>query len=176
MKKILFIFSTLILSACLVSPALALSKFSQGLRSTGERTALFSGSPDVIIAQVVSGLLTLVGAVFIALIVYGGFVYMTAAGSDEKIKKSKKIIISSVIGLLIITGGYTITYFVTNTLENPGGQGVPDYRQECEDTSSLDYYSINCCEYRYLVYGAVDASCCGQTAFANAHPDDCLSQ
>lgn len=40
--------------------------------------------------------------VFLAMILYGGFSYLTAGGSDEKIATAKKILTYAVIGFVII--------------------------------------------------------------------------
>ncbi|KXK26789.1 MAG: hypothetical protein TR69_WS6001000810 [candidate division WS6 bacterium OLB20] len=39
---------------------------------------------------------------FLAMIIYGGFTYLTAAGSDEKVAQAKKILTFAVIGFIII--------------------------------------------------------------------------
>ncbi len=173
MKKIYLFLLLILLGVMISSPALA-SSFLDGLQSTGSQvTELSPASPQLIIAMVVKTLLSLIGVIFVGLIVYGGFIYMTAAGTDEKIKKSKNIILTSVIGLLIIISGYSITSFITNTLENPGQTSLPAYREECENAGSLDFYSLNCCEYRFLINGTVDSSCCDQSYFKSNHDTEC---
>jgi amino acid transporter len=154
----------------------ATSSFQQGLENTGRQIeGLAQDPPEVIAANVVRALLTLVGIIFVALLIYGGFLYMTSRGEDEKIKKSKKTLIAAVIGIIIIMTGYSITFFVTSTIESPG-QVTPAYNEECENPGSPNYYSINCCEYRFRVYGSVSNSCCSQTAFCNAHESRCIQE
>ena len=68
------------------------------------------------IAKIIKALLGFMGIVFVVLIIYAGFLWMTAAGSDEKIKKAKQIIQSCVIGLVIMVMAYSITTFVFNQL------------------------------------------------------------
>jgi cytochrome bd-type quinol oxidase subunit 2 len=158
------------------------SSFSEGLKSTGAKTSLQAGSPQIIAAQIVKTLLTLIGVLFIALIMYSGFRYLTSAGNEEKIKKAKQTIISSVIGLIIIVTGYSITYYITTTLENPG-QGQPPYNASCESGGTHEnasaYYSVPCCIYRYNSYGNVSKDCCEQTSFCKYNSDTiakCKSQ
>ena len=177
MKKLLLliIFLIILFAIFFISQDIQASKFHEGLVQTGVLTDLArtsQSSPAIFAANIVKTLLTLVGIVFVVLIIYGGFTYMTAAGADEKVKKAKSILKNSVIGIIIITMGYTITFFISSTLESPG-QTTPSYREECENSGSLDYYSINCCEYRYLVYDIIDATCCDQTGFYDNHVEGC---
>ncbi len=48
------------------------------------------------------------GSLALLMFVYGGVVWMTAGGSQEKITKGKKIFTTAVLGLVIIFGAYTI--------------------------------------------------------------------
>ncbi|KKU75857.1 MAG: hypothetical protein UY02_C0041G0011, partial [Candidatus Giovannonibacteria bacterium GW2011_GWB1_47_6b] len=50
-------------------------------------------------------------------IVWGGFVIMTAGGSEEKVKKGKGIITASVIGLAILFGSWLIVTVITTFLK-----------------------------------------------------------
>jgi len=56
--------------------------------------------------------LSFVGVIFLLLMVYAGYLWMTARGQDEQIEKAKKIIIASVIGLIITVAAYSITAYV----------------------------------------------------------------
>ena len=71
---------------------------------------------DISLAEVVSviiyAFLSILGVVFIVLIIYAGFLWMTSAGSEEKIKKAKDIMLAAVIGLIIIFSAYAITVFI----------------------------------------------------------------
>lgn len=69
-----------------------------------------------IIARIIKYLLTFLGVIFITLIIYGGFIYMTAAGASDKIDSAKNIIISASIGLAIILASYSFTYFILENL------------------------------------------------------------
>ena len=57
----------------------------------------------------ISGLLGLVGTIFLVLVIYGGFTWMLAQGKEEKITKAKTIIIDASIGLGITLAAYIIT-------------------------------------------------------------------
>lgn len=74
-----------------------------------------------IIARIVKYLLTFLGVIFITLIVYGGFVYMTAMGASDKVENAKNIIISASVGLAIILASYSFTYFILDSLTKATG-------------------------------------------------------
>ena len=44
----------------------------------------------------------------VAMIAWGAFVFMTAAGSEERVKQGRKIMTSAVIGLAIVLGAWII--------------------------------------------------------------------
>ena len=80
--------------------------------------------PGVIIANIVKYLLSFLGVIFVILIIYAGFLWMTAGGNEEKIKKAKGLITNATIGLLIVLAAYTITHFVIKYIfEATGGGG-----------------------------------------------------
>lgn len=74
--------------------------------------------PRIVVANGVKVFLSLLGTIFLVLVVYAGFLMFTAAGNDEQIGKAKGIIINSVIGLIIIMSAYSITSFVTKRILN----------------------------------------------------------
>jgi hypothetical protein len=61
---------------------------------------------------VIKATLSLVGAIFLALMVYAGFLWMTAYGEEEPITKAKKIITASIIGIVIVVGAYSLTDYI----------------------------------------------------------------
>jgi len=69
------------------------------------------GIPEII-GTVISAFLSLLGVIFLCLIIYGGYMYMTSMGNEDKVLRAKKIIQDAVIGLIIILGAYGITRFV----------------------------------------------------------------
>jgi len=183
MKRLFIICLTLIIILlCLGLNPVNASKFGEGLNATGTLAYPGTNNPSLMtmIANLVNGLLTFLGVVFVGLIIYGGFMYLTSGGSEEKIKKGKNILKAAVIGLIIIMTGYTVTYFIAATLESPGttpGGGGPTFMQECEDSTGVEYFSLNCCEYRFQKSNAVDTSCCNlYSDFCNHHKTQCTPQ
>ena len=54
--------------------------------------------------------------IFIALIIYGGFYWMTSLGNEQRVAWAKKILFNAVIGLLIVMISYALTLFIFRVL------------------------------------------------------------
>jgi len=67
---------------------------------------------SAVVGKIINTALTLLGAIFLILIIYGGFKWMTAGGDPGKVEKAMDIIKNSLIGLVIVLGAYAITTFV----------------------------------------------------------------
>jgi hypothetical protein len=69
-------------------------------------------TPQQFIGKVISGVLGVVGSLALAMFIYGGLVWMTAAGNKEKVEKGKSILLWAVIGLVVIFSAYALVRFV----------------------------------------------------------------
>lgn len=65
-----------------------------------------------LIGRIIKTVLGVVGALALAMFVYGGFTWLTSGGSPDKIQKGKDILMWAVIGLIIIFTSYTLVDFV----------------------------------------------------------------
>ncbi|TAK04948.1 DUF4215 domain-containing protein [Patescibacteria group bacterium] len=110
----------LLLGAAFASPVLA--QVNTGLTPDVEG-ALGLGTTDVrvTVARIIRNFMGLLGIVAVLLILYGGFLWMTAAGNEEQVDKARKVIISAVIGLAIVLSSYAIAQFVMNSLLDATG-------------------------------------------------------
>lgn len=70
------------------------------------------------IASIINVALGMLGIVAVVLILYGGFIWMTAGGEEEKTKKAKNLIIQGIIGMVIILSAWAIASFVLGSLVN----------------------------------------------------------
>jgi hypothetical protein len=102
------------------SPAQGQDRFGLG---DAQATGLTTGDLRVSILNVIRVLLGFLGIIAVILIIYGGFIYMTAAGDPSKIEKAKKIITNAVVGAVIIMSSFIIVSFVINALQGNGGGG-----------------------------------------------------
>lgn len=78
---------------------------------------------DTCILRVVNYVLGLAGVLALAAIVYGGFMYITAAGNQDRIEAGKHAVFYSVVGLVVIALSYAILTFVFTSLG--GGNNLP---------------------------------------------------
>jgi cytochrome bd-type quinol oxidase subunit 2 len=70
----------------------------------------------VTVARILNTVFGLLGIVFVVLIIYGGFLWMTSAGNESQVEKARKIMTQAVIGLAIVLMSYAIAKFVTEAL------------------------------------------------------------
>lgn len=118
MRKITFYFLTAIfICFALVGSVNAAVDIGSGLAQdiagqSGYNVATDEYSLSQTIGSIIRTALGLIGTIFLVLIVYAGFLWMTAGGGEDNIKKAKNIIQSSVIGLVLVLSAYSITYFV----------------------------------------------------------------
>ncbi len=108
-------------TALLLPLAAAHAQFSEAttnLTATGLGTGTVGegNSLPLLIGNFINVLLGVLGIVFVCIIVYGGFLYLTDAGGGEGVKKAKKLIGNSVVGLVICTAAYAITGFVISQI------------------------------------------------------------
>lgn len=135
MKKYFKKFILISLTAILVLPYIvfAASPALDNLRTTGQGGP-GAGKPPYeltdrytfskIISTVIEAFLGLLGIIFLILIIYAGYNWMTAQGDEEKVTKAKDTLQRAVIGLIIIIVAYSITYFVFSSLPGGGGSDI----------------------------------------------------
>lgn len=68
------------------------------------------------IGKIISIALSLLGIIFMILIIYAGYLWMIARGNEEEITKAKTIFRGSIIGLIIVLTAYAISAFVITKL------------------------------------------------------------
>ena len=69
-----------------------------------------------LIGNVIQVLLSVLGIIFVVLVVYAGFLYLTSMGDPDKVKKAKNLLTQSIIGLVIIVAAYAVAAFVIDAL------------------------------------------------------------
>ena len=94
------------------------SGISETAVASGHKDQKIFGSPDSLftgIGSIVNSVLGLVGIVFFILLIYGGYLWMTAQGEESQVEKSKNIIKSAIIGLVVTMSAFAISVFVMSS-------------------------------------------------------------
>lgn len=73
-------------------------------------------SPAAVAGALVNTFLSLIGIIFIILIIYAGFKWMTAGGNEEQVTKAKSTIVNSVIGIVVVMGAFVLYRFIMDIL------------------------------------------------------------
>ena len=89
----------------------AASKASTVGKSIGFKFTDAAGAQSLI-GTLLSVLFGLLAVIAVLLIVYAGFLWVTAAGSDDQVSKAKDIIKATVIGMIIVGLAYGVVAFV----------------------------------------------------------------
>ena len=138
MKKIGIILSLILFSFLISAPVFAYKTIdsSEGfLGKTVAPTGLSTDNIQTSTGRFIQAALMLVGTVFLALMIYGGFTWMTARGEEDKITKAKETIIAASIGIGIILAAYAATAFITTNLitktNNSPGEACADTLTAC---------------------------------------------
>ena len=83
-------------------------------------------SPTQVIARLVRYSLGFIGVGFLAVLFYGGFLWTTSAGTEEKINQAKKWLANGAIGALIILASLSIWIFVVERIYIATTQSVEE--------------------------------------------------
>lgn len=127
MKKCLIGLMSLVWAIGLVSLAPAVTQAAPGsmgsedLWGTGtvasyEDEGFSSTDPRQTVARIIKVALGFLGSIAVILIVLAGFKWMTAAGNEDKIAESKKLMAAAFVGLVIILAAFALTNFVINSV------------------------------------------------------------
>lgn len=95
-------------------PTTLLKEIGKVIFDTGDGTP-----PNLtdVIGKLIKWVLGFVGTIFFALMLYAGFLWMTAQGETEKVDKARSILIQATIGVVIIALAYAITFAVTTGVQ-----------------------------------------------------------
>lgn len=119
--------SLLIASTVMVGPALAETPEGNAdlfFGGSGDKAnfqdsvGLGDKSPKEVANSVINVLMGFLGIIAVIIILIGGFKWMTAAGSEDKVGEAKKMIAAGVIGLAIILSAWGLTTFVIQQMLN----------------------------------------------------------
>ena len=164
-RKILLPCLILVLLFSAATSALALD-FGSGAVQTAAGTAGYDPNTSETtfaetIGVIIYILLSFTGVIFLVLMVYAGWLWMTARGEEEPVEKAQKIIISTIIGFIILVGAYSITSFVVPRLTDVTGKDEGEKTiccKFCEDDEVDD-----ACLYSITSIELCENNCAGDT-------------
>jgi len=111
MKKALIVNLLILAALILAQPALA---------DSGDVTKIQS-----FIQSVIQVLVTLAGLVSVGFFVWGGFGYITSSGNPEALDRSKKTILYSAVGLVVVLGAFVLSNVISQLAGTAFGSTTP---------------------------------------------------
>lgn len=87
------------------------------LGTSGEKAGTQETQLQNVVGTAINTALTLVGLIFLVLMVYAGYLWMTARGEEGQVEKAQKIITAAIIGLVVVMSAAGITKLVTSRFE-----------------------------------------------------------
>ncbi|MBI5254385.1 hypothetical protein HY932_01230 [Candidatus Falkowbacteria bacterium] len=72
--------------------------------------------PNILINRIIRAILGVTGAAALVIFIYGGFLWLTSAGSDTKVQKGTNAMKWAAIGLVVIFSAYVLVSFILNSL------------------------------------------------------------
>ena len=98
--------------------AMPLASHGLTLEKTGDTLGLGTADLKETVINIIKLVLGLLGLIAVIMVIYGGFLWLTAGGNEENVEKGKKVISAAVIGLIIILLAWAIVRFFAGTTEN----------------------------------------------------------
>ncbi|MFH1866944.1 MAG: pilin [Patescibacteria group bacterium] len=102
-----------------------------------------AAGPSFYGGRILSFLVSSLGAVTLLVFVYAGWLWMTAAGNEEKVAKAKQTIIYGILGLIAVLGSYMILNFIYTPFYTLLKSGESPAVEEAEYPEGTDPSAIN---------------------------------
>jgi hypothetical protein len=67
---------------------------------------------ESILSLLITSALSLMGVIFLIIILYGGYLWFTAGGNKQQLEKAQHLLRNAAIGLALVIGAYAIAYYV----------------------------------------------------------------
>jgi hypothetical protein len=113
-----------------------------------------------LVGNVLGTVLSLVSVLFFGLIIYGGFMWMTARGNADQEKNARNAIFGAIAGLIIVLSAYAITRFIFQAV----GGNIPTSSSSSSGlntpASSNGFAVADTCSNHYPAFSCGDKSLC----------------
>lgn len=93
---------------------------AKGLDETAGTAQLQAGDLPTTIGSMIGVLLSILGIVFLVIILYGGITWMTAGGEEANVKKGRHMIVEGAVGLVICLSAYSLSIYVVSKITEAG--------------------------------------------------------
>ncbi len=99
-----------------ISPALAQSDLDLGTQIVEDNIELSGTDPRIIVVRIINVFLGLLALISVAVVLYGGWLWMTSGGDQAQVERAKKTLTNWLIGLIIIVLAWSIVNLIFGVL------------------------------------------------------------
>jgi len=83
-----------------------------GLGTTTAKLPIAKSTLPTYLGKIINTVVAVLGSILVALIIYGGVLYMTAAGNEKRVETAKTVLTYAIIGIVIVFAAYIISKLV----------------------------------------------------------------
>ena len=114
----IYAFSQVYLLTPLAQAATGLEGANTSLELIKETTTEYQGAESIetVIGRLINVALGLLGIIFLILVVYAGFLYLTDQGEGKKAEKAMKLLTKAITGIVLVVAAYAISNYVIGAL------------------------------------------------------------
>jgi len=105
-------FGLILFSICFLLLPLTLSAENTNNAEPGITSPITPKTPQEIAGTVIRAVLGVTGTIALVMVIYGGIMWMTSAGNEQRIKTGKDTLVWALIGLAVVFLSYTILKMV----------------------------------------------------------------
>ena len=130
MKKIILSVLAIVMLAVILSPCITIAVNDPGVGGDGGGSLNIKnplgGTNDInsLLKNIVGFLIVLAIPISMILVVYSGFLYITSAGNEDKIKTAQKTLIWALVGFAVVLVARSVPVIIENILYGGEESGV----------------------------------------------------
>jgi len=134
------------------------------LDQTAQNARIITGDPNAaptvfnIMGRIINVILSVLGAIFLIQMIYGGIKWMTAAGNEETVKKASALIYQSITGLIIVLAAFLLANYVVFKLLG---------------TTAVDCGPGGCCQQQQPGWSCGNITACANPSIQGSY-ENCL--
>lgn len=96
--------------------ASAVTRAIGDLESSAGKAGMQEGDVVSTVGKLIGVVLSILGLIFLILIIYAGITWITKASESKEVQKARKIITDGVVGMLICLAAYALTQYIIGKL------------------------------------------------------------